>query len=68
MNEKQKNTLEYMLVDIACVIDRVYFDHKTGNVNFRAYFVWESTQQKPVFLGGQHKLCITPKGEILNRG
>jgi hypothetical protein len=65
VTKKQFTAIEYMLQDTALVIDRVYYDHKTGRVNFRAHFSWH--EGKPIFLGGQSKLTITPDGKILNR-
>lgn len=69
MNERQHTTLNCLIVDQALVLDRVYFDHKTGDVNFRAYFTWNSNAQKPSYSGEgiQHRLKIDDTGKVLNR-
>lgn len=61
--------MHYMLQDLALVLDRVYYDHKTKQVNFRGNFMWSTEHQRPLFTHhGPHRMCITKDGTILNRG
>lgn len=61
--------LMYLLVDLACVLDRVYYSHKEKQVNFRAGWKWDVEHERPFWSehGVQNRLAITEDGSIINR-
>jgi len=69
MTDAQMSKLNYLLVDIALVVDRVYYDHKKKSLNFRSTWTWDAEAQKPRFgnTATQHRLAILKDGEIVDR-